>query len=173
MSEHMALDLTDTNPDEIGFPAIPSGRYEAHVAKAEWRETDNIDGTKALPHGTRYLALGIQVNDDVEPVEGQKVAGVYAGWMNLFVVPADYDKQKGQRMKNAWANFLKAIDIDYTKKGFTLPDVDDVMGKPLTVIVRKKFDKYQDKYVNEIEGFKPAGQADAVEAGSGGGLGLR
>lgn len=170
---HETLDLTGSDPDAIGFPAVPSGRYEAHVGKAEWRETENIDGTKALPHGTRYLALGIQINEDVEPVDGQKVANVYCGWQNLYVVPADYDATKGQRMKNMWANFLKAIDIDYTKKGFALPSADDVLGKPVTVIVRKKYDKQQQKDVNEIEGFKPAGQADAVDSGSGGGLGLR
>lgn len=171
------LDLTGSNPDEIGFPAVPSGRYEAHVAKAEWRETENIDGSKALPHGTKYLALGIQINEDVEPVDvdgrQQTVANVYAGWIKLFIPPADHDPQKAKRMKNAWANFLSAIGIDYEKKGFTLPTADDVLGKELTVIVRKKFDKYQGKDVNEIEGFKPAGQAALVESGASGGLGLR
>lgn len=168
------LDLTGSNPDEIGFPAIPSGRYEAHVGKAEWRETENIDGTKALPHGTKYLALGIQVNEDVEPRDGQSVANVYAGWINLFIPPADHDPQKAKRMKNAWANFLNAVGIDYEKKGFTLPTADDVLGKTLTVIVRRKPDKESASgYRNEIEGFKPAGQADLVESGASGGLGLR
>jgi len=170
---HETLDLTGSDADNIGFPAVPSGRYEAHVGKAEWRETENIDGSKALPHGTRYLALGIQVNEDAPDVDGQKVANVYCGWTNLFVVPADYDAQKGQRMKNAWANFLKAAGIDYEKKGFTLPTADDVLGLKVTAVVRKKYDKVQGKDVNEIEGFKPAGQADAVDSGSGGGLGLR
>lgn len=164
------VDLTGANPDEIGFPAVPSGSYEAHVAKAEWRSTENIDGSKALPHGTPYLSVGIQINDDVDAVElsdgtTQKVANVYAGWKNFFVPPADYDAGKAQRMKNEMANFLRAIGEDYTKKGYKVPDVDDLIGRPLVITTRKKFDKYQDKYVNEVEGFKPAGSAVTESAG--------
>ncbi len=160
-----ALDLTGSDPDAIGFPAIPSGRYEAHVAKAEWKSTDNIDGSKALPHGTPYLALGIQVNDDEEERDGQKVANMYAGWINLFVPPADYDASKAQSMKNRMANFLSAIGEDWEKKGYKVPSTDDLIGKELTVIVRRKFDKAQDKYVNDIEGFKPAGSSASTESG--------
>ena len=160
-----ALDLTGADPDAIGFPAIPSGRYEAHVAKAEWKSTENIDGSKALPHGTPYLALGIQVNDDEEERDGQKVANMYAGWINLFVPPADYDATKAQSMKNRMANFLSAIGEDWQKKGYKVPSVDDLIGRELTVIVRKKFDKQNDKYVNDIEGFKPAGSSASAESG--------
>lgn len=160
-----ALDLTGADPDAIGFPAIPSGRYEAHVAKAEWKSTENIDGSKALPHGTPYLALGIQVNDDEEERDGQKVANMYAGWINLFVPPADYDATKAQSMKNRMANFLSAIGEDWQKKGYKVPNVEDLIGRELTVIVRKKFDKQNDKYVNDIEGFKPAGSSASAESG--------
>jgi hypothetical protein len=160
-----ALDLTGSDPDAIGFPAIPSGRYEAHVAKAEWKSTENIDGSKALPHATPYLALGIQVNDDEGERDGQKVANVYAGWVNLFVPPADYDATKAQSMKNRMANFLNAIGEDWQKKGYKIPNVDDLIGRELTVIVRRKFDKTQDKNVNDIEGFKPAGSSQSSEAG--------
>lgn len=159
------LDLTGSDPDAIGFPAIPSGRYECHVGKAEWKSTENIDGSKALPHGTPYLALGIRVNDTEEDRDGQKVAGVYAGWVNLFVPPADYDPTKAQAMKNRMANFLNAIGEDYAKKGYKMPDPDDLVGRELTAIVRRKFDKSQDKNVNEIEGFKPAGSAQSSESG--------
>jgi hypothetical protein len=161
------LDLTGTNPDQIGFPAIPSGRYEAHVGKAEWRTTENIDGTKQLPHGTHYLALGIRVNQEEEPRDGQSVAGVYAGWTNLFVPPADYDATKAQSMKNRMANFLNAIGEDYRKKGYKIPNTDDLVGKELTVIVRKKFDRNRDENVNEIEGFKPAGSSNLSDEPSG------
>jgi hypothetical protein len=154
-----ALDLTGADADDVGFPAIPSGKYEAHVAKAEWRTTSNVDGSKALPHETPYLSLGIQVNEDVEPRDGQKVANVYAGWQNLYVPPPEHDATKAQRMKNMMANFLNAIGEDWQKKGYKIPDVENLIGRDLTVIVRKKFDKNQDKYVNEIEGFKPAGSA--------------
>jgi len=159
------LDLTGSDPDEIGFPAIPSGRYECHVAKAEWKSTENIDGTKALPHGTPYLSLGIQVNDDEPERDGQKVANVYAGWTNLFVPPADYDATKAQSMKNRMANFLNAIGEDWEKKGYKMPSTDDLIGRELTAVVRKKFDKANDKYVNDIEGFKPAGSAASSETG--------
>lgn len=159
------LDLTGSDPDAIGFPAIPSGRYEAHVAKAEWRSTENIDGSKALPHATPYLSLGIQVNDDEEDRDGQKVANMYAGFVSLFVPPADYDATKAQSMKNRMANFLNAIGEDWQKKGYKMPNVDDLIGRELTVIVRKKFDKQNDKYVNDIEGFKPAGSAASSETG--------
>lgn len=162
-----ALDLTNADADDVGFPAIPTGKYEAHVAKAEWRTTSNVDGTKALPHDTPYLSLGIQVNEDEEPRDGQKVANVYAGWQNLYIPPADYDATKAQRMKNMMANFLKAIGEDFQKKGYKIPPVDALLGRELTVIVRKKFDKGQDKFVNEIEGFKPAGSAASSDEPAG------
>jgi hypothetical protein len=163
------LDLTGANPDEIGFPAVPSGQYEAHVAKAEWRATENIDGSKKLPHGTPYLALGVQINEDEEPRENsdgnmQKVAGAYAGWINLFVPPADYDSSARQRMNNAMANFLNAVGEDWRKKGYKMPDVEALIGRPLTVVVRRRFDKYNDKFVNDIEGFKVAGSSTSAEA---------
>ncbi len=161
------LDLTNTDADTIGFPAVPSGTYEAHVGKAEWKSTSNVDGTKALPDGTPYLSLGIRINEDEEPRDGQKVAGVYAGWTSLFIPPADYDATKAQGMKNRMANFLKAVGEDYQKKGYKIPDVDDLVGKELTVVVRKQFDKGQDKYVNNIEGFKPAGSSSRDEEPSG------
>jgi hypothetical protein len=161
------LDLTNANADEVGFPAVPTGRYEAHVGKAEWRTTDNIAGTKALPHGTPYLALGIRINQDVEPVDGQKVAGVYAGWTNLFIPPTDYDAGKAQQMKNRFANFLQAIGEDWKKKGYKVPDTEDLVGRELTVIVRRRFDRQQDKQVNEIEGFKPAGSASQSDEPAG------
>lgn len=159
------LDLTGSDPDQIGFPAVPSGRYEAHVGKAEWKSTENIDGSKALPHGTPYLSLGIRINADVEDVDGQKVAGVYAGWTNLFVPPADYDATKAQAMKNRMANFLNAIGEDWQKKGYKMPSTDELVGRELTVVVRKKYDKLQDKDVNEIEGFKVAGSSQSADTG--------
>ena len=159
------VDLTGSDPNAIGFPAIPSGTYEAHVAKAEWKTTENIDGSKALPHGTSYLALGIQVNEDEEERNGQKVANVYAGWTNLFVPPADYDATKAQAMKNRMANFLTAIGEDWEKKNYKIPSTDDLIGQQVTVVVRKKHDKNQDKDVNEIEGFKVAGSSQHSESG--------
>ncbi len=159
------LDLTGANPDDVGFPAIPSGTYEAHVAKAEWKTTENIDGTKALPHGTYYLNLGIQVNEDEPERNGQKVANVYAGFAKLFVPPADHDPTKAQRMKNYMANFLNAVGEDWQKKGYKMPDADSLIGKEVTVIVRKKHDNNTNKDVNEIEGFKPAGSSQQTESG--------
>lgn len=159
------LDLTGSDPDEIGFPALPSGSYEAHVAKAEWRATENMDGSKALPHGTPYLSLGIQVNEDEEPRDGQKVSKMYAGFTNLFVPPADYDVDKAQSMKNRMANFLNAVGEEWQKKGYKMPSTDDLLGREMTVVVRRKFDKRQDKNINEIEGFKKAGSSQTSEAG--------
>jgi hypothetical protein len=160
------LDLSGSDPDAVGFPAIPSGQYEAHIAKAEWKLTDNLDGTKALPHETRYLSLGIRVNDDEEPRDEQRVAGVYAGWTNLYIVPDGYDPQKGQMMKNRMANFLKAIGEDFSKKGYKLPDPESLVGQQVTVTVRKKRDDNQPSgFRNEIEGFKPAGSSQAADSG--------
>lgn len=153
------LDLTGSDPDAIGFPVVPSGTYEAHVGKAIWKSTENIDGSKALPHGTPYLALGIRINEDAEPVDDVNVAGLYCGWTNLFVPPADYDPAKRKTMNNRMANFLNAIGEPWEKKGYKMPQTDDLEGTPLTVIVRKKYDKVQKKDVNEIEGFKVAGSA--------------
>lgn len=155
------LDLSGSNPDDVGFPAIPSGTYEAHVAKAEWRTTDNSDGSKALPHETPYLALGIQVNEDEEPRNDVKVANAYV-WKNLFMPPADYDASKAQRMKNEFANFLKAVGEDYTAKNYKL-DADSLLGQDVTIVVRKRRDKNQDKDVNDIEGFKPAGSSSQAD----------
>lgn len=156
------LDLTGSNPDDVGFPAVPSGSYEAHVAKAEWRKTDNPNGEKALPHETPYLALGIQINEDEEDRNGVRVRNAYV-WKNLFAPPADYDPTKAQRMKNEFANFLVAIGEDYTKKGYQGPDAEALLGQDVTIVVRKRFDKYQDKDVNEIEGFKTAGSSTAAD----------
>ena len=160
------VDLTGAKADEVGFPAIPSGSYEAHVAKAEWRLTDNLDGTKALPHETRYLAVGVQVNDDEPERDGQRVAGVYAGWTNLYIVPEGYDASKGQMMKNRFANFLGAIGEDWQKKGYKIPDVESLIGRPVMVTVRKKRDdNAATGFRNEIEGFKVAGSSVSSDAG--------
>lgn len=157
---NVALDLTGADADAVGFPPIPSGQYQAHVAKAEWRATDNLDGSKALPHETPYLSLGIQVNDPHDEVNGEKVAGRYAGFTNLFIPPADYDAGKAAQMKNRMANFLNAIGEDWQKKGYKMPSVDELVGKQLTVIVRKKRDASTSSgFANEIEGFKPEGAA--------------
>ncbi len=152
------LDLSGSDPNEVGFPAIPSGTYEAHVARAEWRKTDNSDGSKALPHETPYLALGIQINEDEEPRNDVKVANAYV-WKNLFVPPADYDASKAQRMKNEFANFLVAVGEDYLAKGYKGPDAENLLGMDVTVVVRKTKDG------NNIEGFKPAGSS--ANAGDG------
>lgn len=160
------LDLTGSDPTAIGFPAVPSGSYEAHVGKAEWRTTENLTGEKALPHNTPYLALGIRINEDEEERNGQKVAGQYAGWINLFVPPEDYDKTKAQSMKNRMANFLEAIGADWRDKKFKMPAAESLVGEQVTVIVRKKFDKNQDKEVNDIEGFKVAGSSSEAPAGA-------
>lgn len=167
------LDLTGANPDAVGFPAIPSGVYEGHVGKAQWKQTENVDGSKKLPHGTSYLAIGFRVSPDHEPVDGVEVAGVYGGWVNLYVPPADYDKAKAQRMKNMMANFLSSIGEDYTRKGYKVPEAEELIGKELVAVIRKKPDNTQaDGYKNEIEGFKPAGTA-AESQGAGVGTGLR
>jgi hypothetical protein len=166
MSWDGTVDLTGSDPDAVGFPAIPSGSYEAHVAKAEWKLTDNLDGTKALPHETPYLSLGIQVNDDVEERDGQRVAGVYAGWTNLYIVPAGYDAGKAQQMKNRMANFLNAIGEDWQKKGYKIPDTESLVGRPLTVVVRKKRDDNSPTgFKNDVEGFKVAGSSVESDTG--------
>lgn len=160
------LDLTGSNPDDIGFPALPSGQYEAFVAKCQWKATENIDGSKKLPHNTPYLSVGIQVSEDEPERDGQKVAKQYAGFVNLFVPPADYDPGKAQRMKNAMANFLRAIGEDYTKKGYRIPDPESLIGRAVTVTVRKKADKSAASgFSNEIEGFKVAGSSQSADSG--------
>lgn len=162
------LDLTGSDPDAVGFPAVPSGQYEAHVAKAEWRTTENIDGSKSLPHNTPYLNLGIQISNDEPDRDGQKVAGMYAGFSKLFVPPADYDPTKAQQMKNRMANFLNAIGEDWQKKGYKMPDVEALIGRELTVTVRRKRDANQPTgFSNEIEGFKPAGQSQGADSNAG------
>ncbi len=161
------LDLTGADAEAVGYPAVPSGSYEAHVGKAEWNATENIDGTKKLPHGTPYLNLGIQINDDEPDRDGQRVASVYAGFVKLFVPPADYDPQKAQQMKNRMANFLNAIGEDWQKKGYKMPDVEDLIGRELTVVVRKKRDSNASTgFSNEIEGFKLAGSSQGASESS-------
>lgn len=153
------LDLTGANPEEVGFPPIPAGTYQAVVGKGtRWDATENIDGSKALPHGTPYLNIGVQISQDEPERDGQRVAGMYAGFTKLFIPPADYDSTKAQQMKNRMANFLNAIGEDWQKKGYKIPDVEDLMGRELTVIVSRKRDANSPHgYRNEIEGFKPAG----------------
>jgi hypothetical protein len=169
------LDLTGADPDAVGFPAIPSGTYECHIAKAEWKATNNVDGTGKLPHGTPYLNLGIRVNEGEADVDGESVGGKYAGWAKLFVPPADYDKGKAQRMKNAMANLLNAIGEDWQKKGYKMPDAESLVGTQVVAVVRKKSDaRNSTGFSNDIEGFKPAGTAgDAAGAAAGAGSGLR
>jgi hypothetical protein len=160
------LDLTGADPDAVGFPVVPAGTYEAHIAKGtRWDSTDNLDGSKALPHGTPYLNVGVQINDDEPDRDGIRVAGVYAGFAKLFIVPADYDPTKAQNMKNRMANFLNAIGEDWQKKGYRMPDVEDLMGREVTVTVSRKRDSNAASgYRNEIEGFKPAGSSQESEA---------
>lgn len=161
------LDLTGSDADSIGFPAIPSGRYEAVIAKeTEWRKTVNIDGSKKLPHDTPFLTVAVQISTDEEPRDGQRVAGSYV-WTQLYVPPADYDATKAQGMKNRFANFLKAVGEDFEKKGYKVPDVEDLIGREVTVVVRKKFDKQRDDYRNDIEGFKPAGSSQESDEPAG------
>lgn len=168
------LDLTGARDDQVGFPAVPSGAYEGHVGKAEWKTTENVDGTKKLPHGTPYLAIGFRINQDHDPVDDQEVAGVYGGWTNLYVPPADYDKAKSQQMKNRMANFLTAIGENWQTKNYKMPDAEDLIGKPLVAVIRKKADKTQPSgYKNEIEGFKPEGTAAESASGATAGSGLR
>lgn len=160
------LDLSGSDPDAIGFPALPSGSYEAHIGKAEWKLTDNLDGSKALPHETRYLSIGVRVNEDEEDRDGMKVAGLYAGWTNLFMPPADYDQQKAQQMKNRMANFLKAVGEDYTKKGYVMPDVESLVGRRVTVTIsKKKDDSAASGFKNEIQGFKVEGSSQNADTG--------
>lgn len=167
------LDLTGARDDQVGFPAVPSHTYEGHVGKAEWKSTENIDGTKKLPHGTPYLAIGFRIDTEHEAVDGQEVAGVYGGWTNLYVPPADYDASKAQQMKNRMANFLSAIGEDWQKKGYKIPDAEDLVGRKLVAVIRKKVDKSQASgFSNEIEGFKPEGTA-AESTGASVGTGLR
>lgn len=167
------LDLTGARDDQVGFPAVPSGAYEGHIGRAEWKTTENVDGTKKLPHGTPYLAIGFRINEGHEAVDGQEVSGVYGGWTNLYIPPADYDAGKAQQMKNRMANFLSAIGEDWQKKGYKIPEADMLVGKPLVAVIRKKVDKGSTSgFSNEIEGFKPEGTA-AEESGAAVGTGLR
>jgi Protein of unknown function (DUF669) len=159
------LDLTDANPDDVGFPAIPSGSYEARVVSAEWKATENIDGSKALPHDTPYLNVQVAISEDEEPRNGTKVANARV-WFKAFVPPPDYDPSKAQRMKNSFANFLDAIGEDWQKKNYKLDAEKLSNDQPeLTVIVRKRFNDYQGKDTNEVEGFKPAGSSAKPSSG--------
>lgn len=153
------LDLTGANPEDVGFPAIPSGSYEAHVVTAEWKRTENIDGSKQLPHDTPYLNVQVAISEDEEPRNGTRVANSRV-WFKAFVPPADYDPSKAQRMKNSMANFLDAIGEDWQKKGYKL-DAEKLSNEQpdVTVVVRKRFNDYQGKDTNEVEGFKPAGSS--------------
>ena len=94
--------------------------------------------------------------------DDQRVANAYV-WINLFVPPADYDATKAQRMKNQMANFLNAIGENWEKKGYKIPDVEELLGREVTVTVRRRFDKVQEKLVNDIEGFKTAGSSSSAE----------
>lgn len=159
------LDLTGANPEDVGFPAIPSGSYEAHVVAAAWKRTENIDGSKALPHDTPYLNVQIAISEDEEPRNGVRVANARV-WFKGYVPPADYDPAKAQRMKNGMANFLDAIGEDWQKKGYKLDAEKLSNDQPdVTVVVRKKFNDYQGKDTNEVEGFKPAGSSAKTSSG--------
>lgn len=156
------LDLTGATGEGVGdFPAIPSGKYPAHVRDAEWRKTG--DGGK-LPEGTPYLNVQIQISEDAEDKGGMQVAKrVVFG--KLFIPPADYDTEKAQRMKNSFANFLTSIGYELSeiqKKSFKV-NIEDLIGRECVVIVKKEVDKYRSDetetvYTNNVQGYKPAGE---------------
>lgn len=159
-----ALDLSGTD-GEVGFAAIPTGKYQGHVHEVEWRKTSNPDGSKALPDGTPYLNVQLRV-DEEEPRDGMTVKN-RALFAKLFVPPAGYDEEKSARMKNSMTNFLVSAGYELSaiqKKGFKL-DLDDLVGRQLTIIVKKVMNDYTQDWDNNVQGFKVAGESTAPVGG--------
>ena len=158
------LDLTGTD-GEVGFAAIPTGKYAAHVHEVEWRRTSNPDGSKTLPDSTPYLNIQLRVDED-EPRDGMNVKNRVL-FAKLFVPPADYDPEKAARMKNSMTNFLLSAGYELgevQKKGFRI-DPGNLLGRELTVIVKKYKSDYTGDWDNNVQGFKPAGEVTTAVGG--------
>jgi hypothetical protein len=158
------LDLSGTD-GEVGFAAIPTGKYQGHVHEVEWRRTSNPDGSKALPDATPYLNVQLRV-DEEESRDGMQVKN-RALFAKLFVPPAEYDAEKAQRMRNSMTNFLISVGYELAaiqKKGFKI-DPEALIGRECTIVVKKYMNDFTQDYDNNVQGFKVAGESTVPVGG--------
>lgn len=166
------LDLSQA--DESGFPAVPGGTYEAEVKEVTWKETKGRPNSK-LPKGTPMMNVQfiLHGNDsDGASVENRRV------FSSLIIAPEylnEEDKKKKARyehkdtMDGILVRFLESIgyDKEEIKGGSFNPDLDDMKGRKLRVVVGRR--EYKDPETeevtiqNEVKGFKKPG--DGAESG--------
>lgn len=161
------LDLSDADGSGVTFEAIPTGKYQTHIHAAEWKQTDNPDGSKKLPDGTPYLNVQLRVDED-EPRDGMTVKNRTL-FAKFFMPPADYEQDKAMRMKNSLVNFLVSSGYkleDIQTKKFKI-DIDDLVGRQQTTIVKKYKNDYINDWDNNVQGFKPEGDTASSDRPAG------
>lgn len=150
----LGLNLAGADLSGTDFEAIPSSTYHCSVFDLKHIETKG--GDKAtLPKGTP----GINVHLKVE-------GGDYNNrrlFRNLYIAPAKIGgkpyEHKGT-MDRILGQFFKCLG--YTEEEITSasgfdPDIDDIKGKQLLVVVgqKQKYGAEEGVMDNEVKGFKP------------------
>lgn len=140
--------------DLKGFDPIPSGKYDAIVARAEWKYTKGGEDAK-MPKGTPMLNIGYTVD-----------GGEYDGrwvWRSYIIPPADYDEKASARMKGMLVRFLMATgysEDDVTSGDFDI-DLDELIDKEVNVQVKINKDGDQ----NDVTAVRPRGEVTAEASG--------
>lgn len=152
--------------DLKGFEAMDSGVYPATVYEVTLKE---ISGKGALPAGTPMWNVQFRIADGHE-YENRRCFRTYT------IAPTEVDGQPYEhkaKMDGMIARFL--MDIGYTEAEVTggkfKPDFDDMEGRPVGVVVKRK-QKYNtrpedNEWDNEVSGTKPIDQVHAASEDDG------
>jgi len=153
------LNLSDA--DTSGFEAVEPQRINAEVFQITQDAVKNTSGQGSLPAGTPMIKVQWRATgDNVDGLENRRFFSSY-----FPILPKDYDKSKGQKMKGMFVNFLTAIgepEETVRAKGYE-PDWDDLKGRPAVITVGKQQkkdangDPVEGEYNNPVTGVKPAG----------------
>lgn len=157
--------LNLSGADLKGFDAMESGLYPATVYEITLKETKGGEGAK-LPKGTPMWNVQFRIADGHE-YENRRCFRSYT------LAPAEIDGKTYEhkaKMDGMIARFL--MDIGYTEAEITSgkfkPDFEDMVGRPLGVVVKKKI-KYgttpeMEEFDNEVVGTKPIDKVVASDS---------
>ena len=157
-----ALDLSTA--DTKGFEPIPAGRYMHELFDYSWDKTKGGANAK-VPEGTPMLKLQFKCVE--APYENRR------NFTQFVIPPADYDKDKADKMKGMLVRFLVAMGLDESKvksKNFKLNDaLDDLIGEPVNLVL--SVDPVPEGFAsagemkNNVKGFKAVGESVGATSG--------
>jgi hypothetical protein len=168
------LNLTENEQQD--FDAIDSGRYFAEIYEAEERQTKGGENAK-LPKGTPFIWLHFKITGRVGEDDGPNEESEYYNrrvFRNLIVPPEKVAGKKYEHYKKMNGQIVRFLtcagypEEEVTKGDFEL-DTDDLVERPIIVVVKKKPDKAEEgAFINEVAGFRNIN--DVQEAGASSGL---